>query len=189
MRLLGIPAVALVLTSCAGAPHTPASTTHLTSIDTAYYAVPGSTRSEWAANLPRAAQAAGIPSGAPAFTIAHMMWSFGRTRTTSIGCQVDGSLMQLRLGHVMPRLTSAAAPSEADRASWDAFVASLWEGAHAREAIGARLADSMRVELRNARGADCAQLIARTREKVAAFGARYSAEVAAEQQGTPATLR
>ena len=189
MRLLSIPAAALVLISCAGASHTPATATHLTSIDTAYYEVPGRTRQEWSANLPRAAQAAGIASGAPAFTIAHMMWSFGRTRTTSIGCQVDGSLMQLRLGHVMPRLTSAAAPSEADRASWDAFVASLWEGAHAREAIGARLADSMRVELRNARGADCAELIARTRQKVEAFGARYSEQVAAEQRGVPATVR
>ena len=116
MRLISIPIAALVLISCAGAPHTPATATHLTSIDTAYYEVPGRTRQEWSANLPRAAQAAGIASGAPAFTIAHLMWSFGRTRTTSIGCQVDGSLMQLRLGHVMPRLTSGAAPSEADRA-------------------------------------------------------------------------
>ena len=189
MRLLSIPLAALVLVSCAGAPHAPASPSQLTSIDTVYYEVPGHTRSEWVVNLPRAAQAAGIRSGAPAFTIAHLMWSFGRTRTTSLGCQVDGSLMQLRVGHVMPRLTSSAAPSEADRASWDAFVASLWEGAHAREAIGARLADSMRVELRNARGADCAELIARTHEKVNAFPVRYSAQVALEERGVPATVR
>ena len=182
MRPFVVLFAALALASCAGASHTPATATHLTSIDTAYYEVPGRTRQEWSANLPRAAQAAGIASGAPAFTIAHMMWSFGRTRTTSIGCQVDGSLLQLRLGHVMPKLTSGAAPSAADRASWDAFVASLWDGAHAREAIGARLADSMRVELRNARGDDCAELIARTREKVNAFPARYSAQVALEER-------
>ena len=173
MRLLSVPIVALVLISCAGASHTPASATHLTSIDTVYYEVPGRTRSEWAVNLPRAAQGAGIRSGAPAYTIAHMMWSFGRTRTTSIGCQVDGSLMQLRLGHVMPKLTAEAIPPAEERAAWDEFVASLWERAHLREAVGARLADSMRVELRDARGSDCAQLIALTREKVAAFPARY----------------
>ena len=131
MRPPIILAAAVVLAACASASHAPAAPTPLNSIDTAYYAVPGSTHREWMANLPRAAEAAGIPGGAPAFTLGAMTWTFERTRTTSIGCQVEGSRLQLRLGHVMPKLAPEAAPSANERASWDAFVASLWERAHA----------------------------------------------------------
>lgn len=185
MRLFSIPAATIVLISCAGASHAPASPTPLTSIDTAYYAVSGNTRREWTANLPRAAAAAGIPSGAPAYTLGAMTWTFDRTRTTSIGCQVEGSRLQLRLGHVMPKLTPEAAPSAQDRASWDAFVASLWQRAHLREEVGARVADSLRADLRRARTADCAQLIARTREQVAAFPAHYMAAAQAAEASLP----
>jgi predicted secreted Zn-dependent protease len=177
-----------VIVACAGAPRASTTPAPLTSVDTAYYQVPGSTRAEWAANLPRAATAAGIVSGAPSFTVGHVMWSYSGTRTTSIGCQVDRSIVQLRLGHVMPRLMDGAAPSSSDRATWDAFVGTLWDRAHVRESIGAAMADSLRAELRRSRTSDCTQLIQSTHALVAAFPARYAAAILA-MSGTHESLQ
>jgi predicted secreted Zn-dependent protease len=171
----------ICVTACAGAPRGARAPTPLTSVDTAYYVVPGNTRHQWAAVLPRAARAAGITSGAPSYTVGHVMESVGGTRTTSIGCQVDRFVVQLRLGHVMPKLAENASPSAEDRAAWDAFVARLWERAHRREAIGARLADSLRKELKTARNMECPQLLTVTREKLDEFPARYSAAVMAAE--------
>jgi len=172
---------AAMLTACAGAPRGSRAVTPLTSVDTAYYQVPGNTRREWAAVLPRAARAAGITSGAPSYTVGHLMESIGGTRTTPTGCEVDRFVVQLRLGHAMPKLTDTASPSAEDRAAWDAFVARLWERAHLREAIGARMADSLRNELRSARSLECRELLRVTREKLDKFPARYTAAVAAAE--------
>lgn len=170
-------------TACAGAPHGSRAATPLTSVDTAYYQVPGNTRRQWAMVLPRAARAAGIESGAPSYTVGHVMESIGGTRTTSIGCQVDRFVVQLRLGHVMPKLAPSSSPSAEDRAAWDAFVARLWERAHLREAIGAQVTDSLRRELKAARSLECPELITLTQQKLDQFPARYSAAVMAAEEG------
>lgn len=173
------------LAACTGAPHGARTPTPLTSVDTAYYVVPGNTRTQWAMVLPRAARAAGIESGAPSYTVGHVMESIGGTRTTSLGCQVDRFVVQLRLGHVMPKLASNASPSAEDRAAWDAFMARLWDRAHLREAIGAQMADSLRKELKAARSLGCPELITATQDKLDKFSARYAAAVMAadEKQG------
>ena len=163
--------------ACASAPRASRSATALTSVDTAYYQVPGNTPAQWAAVLPRAARANGITSGAPFTTVGHVMESLGGTRTTSIGCQLDRYVVQLRLGHVMPRLTDNSSPSAEDREAWDAFVGRLWERAHMHEAIGARLADSLRAELKSARSMSCPDLLDQTRAKLAQFTTRYAVEV------------
>jgi predicted secreted Zn-dependent protease len=151
-------------------------------VDTAYYEVAGNTRAEWRRQLPRAAQAAGIPGGALAYTIASMRLGTGGTRTTSIGCQIEDSQVLLRMGHVMPKLSASAAPPASDREAWDAFVAGLWERAHLREEVGQRLADSLRREVKRERASDCAPLIVMTRQKLDGFRARFSAAVREEEQ-------
>lgn len=83
----------------------------------------------------------------------------------------------------MPRLAENATPSAEDRAAWDAFVARLWERAHAREKVGAALADSLRAELRKGRRQDCGQLIELTQTHLDQFPVRYSAAVEAAEAG------
>lgn len=178
-RYIVVVTMLTVLADCASAPHGRREATPLTSVDTAYYEVAGNTRAEWAAALPRASRAAGIMNGGPSLTMAHLLETRSGTRTTAVGCQVDRYEVQLRLGHVMPRLSARAAPSAADRAAWDAFVARLWEQAHVREAIGARIADSLRTEVRAAQAPDCPTLQARARTTLAQFPARYGAAVRA----------
>jgi predicted secreted Zn-dependent protease len=170
---------ATLLAACAVAPRGPAMPTALTSVDTAYYVVPGLTRAEWTRNLPRAAEGAGIRSGAVAYTVGRVAWSYTGTHIASSGCRFEGLTVQLRLGHVMPRLAAGATPTASQRGWWDTFVGSLWDGAHAREAVGAQLADSLRAELRRSPNTNCAELVAITKEKVAAFPARYTAAVMA----------
>ena len=82
----------------------------------------------------------------------------------------------------MPRLTAGATPSASERAAWETFVGTLWEGAHAREVMGARMADSLRAELKRSPTFNCAELIAVDREKVAGFPARYMVAVQAGEQ-------
>ena len=184
MRLMAMTGAALVMaTACASAPHGHRDATPLTSVDTAYYEVPGATRAEWAAVLPRASRAAGIMNGAPSLTMAHLQETVSGTRTTAIGCQVDRYEVQLRLGHVMPRLSARSAPSAADRAAWDAFMARLWERAQTRESVAARIADSLRTEVRAAQAPDCPTLVARARKTLALFPARYGAAVRAAEEG------
>jgi predicted secreted Zn-dependent protease len=183
-----IVAVAM-LTACAGAPRGARTPTPLTSVDTVYYEVAGSTPAQWRRELPRAAQAAGIPGSGVTYTLAHMLLNRGYLRTTSTGCQFEQSFLQLRIGHVMPRLPASVAPSAEDRASWDAFVAALWERAHVREEVGQRLADSIRAEVRGAHAQECAPLIEQTRRKTEAFGARYRAAVQAADASLGEELR
>ena len=178
-----VPVIAAAhLAACAGASHGPAALTPLTSVDTAYYEVPGITRPEWARNLPRAAETAGLRSGAVSFTVGRVAWVYAGTHIASNGCQLDGMVVRLRLGHVMPRLTAGATASASERAPWEAFVGTLWEGAHAREVVGARMADSLRAELKRSPTFNCAELIAVDREKVARFPARYMAAVQADER-------
>lgn len=183
MRVMMLAGAVLVIAiACASAPRGSKAPTPLTSVDTAYYVVPGNTRTQWAMMLPRAARAAGIESGAPSYTVGHVMESIGGTRTTSIGCQVDRFVVQLRLGHVIPKLAPTASPSAEDRAAWDAFVGRLWDRAHLRESIGAQVADSLRKELKAARNMECQALIAATQQKLDEFPARYSAAVMAAEE-------
>jgi predicted secreted Zn-dependent protease len=170
---------ATLLAACAAPPRGSAPPTALTSVDTAYYVVPGLTRAEWTRNLPRAAEGAGIRSGAVAYTVGRVAWSYTGTHIASSGCRFEGLTVQLRLGHVMPRLATGATPTASQRGWWDTFVGSLWDEAHAREAVGARLADSLRAELRRSPNTNCAELVAITKEKVAAFPARYTAALMA----------
>ena len=172
----------VMASACAGAPRGPRAPTPLTSVDTVFYEVAGSTPAEWRRQLPRAAQASGLPNGAVTYTMAHLLVVPGKTQTTPTGCEFERSLLQLRVGHVMPRLSASASPSTGDRAAWDAFMATLWERAHVREEVGQRLADSVRAELRHARGQECAPLIEQVRRKVDTFGARYSAGVRAAEE-------
>jgi predicted secreted Zn-dependent protease len=179
-----------MIAACAGATaRPPRAPTPLTSVDTVFYEVAGSTSSEWRRQLPRAAEGAGMPRGAVTYTLAHMLVNPGYTRTTPTGCQFEGTLLQLRVGHVMPRLSASAAPSAADRAAWDAFVAALWERAHLREEVGRRLADSVRAEVRRAHAQECAPLIEQTRRKTAGFGARYRAAVQAAEEALGAEFQ
>lgn len=168
------------LAACAGAPRGPSAPTPLTSVDTVFYEVAGNTPAQWRRQLPRAAEAAGIKGGVT-YTLAHMLVVPGYTRTTPTGCQFDRSLLQLRVGHVMPRLSASASPSAEDRAEWDMFVGALWERAHVSEEVGRRLADSVRVELRRERAQECAPLIEQARRKVDEFGTRYVAAVQAAE--------
>jgi len=170
------------LAACAGAPRGPNAPTPLTSVDTVFYEVAGNTPAQWRQQLPRAAQAAGLPRGSVTYTLAHLLVLPGYTRTTPTGCQFDRSLLQLRIGHAMPRLSASAVPSADDRAEWDRFVGALWENAHLSEEVGQRLADSMRVELRRERAQECAPLIEQARRKVDEFGARYRADVQAAEE-------
>lgn len=173
--------VPALLAACAAAPRGAAAPKPLTSVDTVYYEVPGRTRAEWARNLPGAAEAAGIRRGAVAYTAAHVMWRYTGEHTASNGCQLDGSVLQLRLGHVMPRLAAGASPSASEQGAWNVFVDGLWAKAHAREVIGARLADSLRGELKRSPTSTCAELIAVDRRKVSGFPARYMAAVMADE--------
>jgi predicted secreted Zn-dependent protease len=177
------------LAACASAPRGAATPTPLTSVDTVYYEVAGSTPAQWRNQLPRAAQAAGIRGGGVTYTLARMLVSPGFTRTTPTGCQFDRSFLLLRIGHVMPRLSASASPSADDRAEWDTFVATLWKRAHLSEEVGQRLADSIRVEVRRERAQECAQLIEQTHRKVAAFGARYSAAMQAAEDSLGEKIR
>ena len=182
MRLVVMMTVAAALASaCASAPKGAKAPTPLTSVDTVYYEVAGSTPAQWRIQLPRAAAAAGIQGGGVTYTLASMLVSPGHARTTSIGCQFDGSSLLLRLGHVMPRLSADASPSADDRAAWDAFVAALWERAHLSEEVGQRLADSIRVEVRHERAQECGPLIEQAHRKLEEFGARYRADVRAAE--------
>src|SRR6476659_10389609 len=150
MRAVVMTAMAAAVASgCASAPKGAKAPSPLTSVDTVYYEVAGSTPAQWRRQLPRAAAAAGIANGGVTYTLASMLVSPGFTRTTSIGCQFDGSSLLLRLGHVMPRLSADASPSAEDKAAWDTFMATLWERAHLSEEVGQRLADSIRVEMRH----------------------------------------
>ncbi len=180
---------AAMLAACAGAPRGAKTPTPLTSVDTVYYEVGGSSPAQWRQQLPRAAAAAGIRGGAVTYTLAHMLLNPGYLRTTPTGCQFEQSFLQLRIGHVMPRLSASASPSAEDRASWDAFVAALWERAHVREEVGQRLADSIRVEVRGAHAQECAPLIEQTRRKTDGFGARYRTAVQAAEASLGAEFR
>ena len=185
MRLLLAVGVAAMAAACASVPQGPRATTPLTSVDTAYYEVPGNTRAQWAVMLQRAARAAGIPGGAPSYTVGHVMETMSSTRTTPTGCQVDRFDVQLRLGHVMPRLSPRSAPTNDDKAAWEAFVARLWERAHAREAAGAQLADSLRRDLKMVRAPDCQEVIRLITEGLDRFPAQYAAMMRrAEADGT-----
>jgi len=187
MKRILIATIGLV--ACASAPRGAKAPTPLTSVDTVFYEVAGSTPSEWRRQLPRAAAAAGMPRGAVTYTLAHMILNPGYTRTTPTGCQFEQSFLQLRLGHVMPRLSTRAAPSAGDRASWDGFVAALWERAHLSEEVGQRLADSVRAEVRRERAESCAPLIEQTRRLTDGFGARYRAAVQAAEASLGEELR
>ena len=165
--------------ACAGAPKGPRAPTPLTSVDTVFYEVAGNTPAQWRQQLPRAAQAAGLPTGTVTYTLAHMLVVPGFTRTTPTGCQFERSLLQLRIGHAMPRLSASATPSADDRAEWDIFVGALWESAHLSEQVGQLLADSVRAELRHERAQECASLLEQARRKVDGFKARYLAAVQA----------
>ena len=190
MRLVVMMTVAAALASaCASAPKGAKAPTPLTSVDTVYYEVAGSTPAQWRIQLPRAAAAAGIQGGGVTYTLASMLVSPGHTRTTSIGCQFDGSSLLLRLGHVMPRLSADASPSADDRAAWDAFVAALWERAHLSEEVGQRLADSIRVEVRHERAQECGPLIEQAHRKLEEFGPRYTAAVRAAAAARGAEFR
>ncbi len=176
MRAASFVAVILVGTAaaCAGGPRASTGVTPLTSVDTAWYAVPGSSRAEWAVNLPRAAAAAGIPGGGPSWTVGNVLYRTARTRTTATGCEVDGSLVLLRLGHVMPRLAPDAHPNEAERVAWDRFMQQLWEVAREREAIGAKVADELRADIKRTRTSQCSELLVQNRHKLDGFSARYA---------------
>jgi len=190
MRVVVMTTVAAVLASaCASGPRGARAPTPLTSVDTVYYEVAGSTPAQWRRELPRAAAAAGIQGGGVTYTLAHMLLHPGYTRTTPTGCQFEQSFLQLRIGHAMPRLSASAAPSVEDRAAWDAFVAALWERAHLREEVGQRLADSIRVEVRGAHAQECAPLIEQTRRRTDGFGARYTAAVRAAEAARGEEMR
>lgn len=165
--------------ACASAPRGARAPTALTSVDTVFYEVAGNTPAQWRQQLPRAAAAAGIRNGGVTYTMAQMLVVPGYTRTTPTGCQFERSLLQLRVGHVMPRLSSSATPSADDRAEWDIFVGALWESAHLSEQVGRLLADSVRAELRRARAQECAPLIEQAHKQVEGFGARYLAAMQA----------
>jgi predicted secreted Zn-dependent protease len=177
------------LAACAGAPRGAKAPTPLTSVDTVFYEVAGSTPAQWRQQLPRAAQAAGIRNGGVTYTLAQMVVSPGYTRTTSIGCQFDGSLLQLRIGHVMPRLSASASPSADDRAAWDAFTGALWAHARMSEQVGQLIADSVRAEVRHERAQECAPLIEQTHQKLDGFGARYRTALAAAEASLGDQLR
>ena len=176
MKRLLIASIGLV--ACAGAPRGARAPTPLASVDTVFYEVAGNTPAQWRQQLPRAAAAAGIRSGVT-YTLAHMLVVPGYTRTTPTGCQFERSLLQLRIGHVMPRLSASATPSADDKAEWDIFVGALWESAHLSEQVGQLLADSVRAELRHERAQECGPLIEQARQKVDGFKARYLAAVQA----------
>lgn len=176
MRSASVVAVILAgsAAACAGGPRPVTAVNPLTSVDTAWYAVPGSSRAEWNVNLPRAAAAAGIPGGRPSWTVGHVLYRTAGTRTTATGCEVEGSLVLLRLGHVMPRLAPGAAPDSAERAAWDAFIKQLWDVAHEREAIGAKVADELRADIKRTRTSQCSELLVQNRQKLDGFFARYT---------------
>ena len=179
MRPMLVVALAATTAACASAPKGARAPTELTSVDTVFYEVAGNTPAQWRQQLPRAAAAAGIRNGGVTYTLAHMLVVPGYTRTTPTGCQFERSLLQLRIGHVMPRLSPSATPSADDRAEWDIFVGALWERAHLSEHVGRLLADSVRAELRLARAQECAPLIEQAHKKVEGFGARYLAAMQA----------
>lgn len=160
--------------ACAGGPRAASAVTPLAAVDTAWYVVPGSSRAEWAVNLPRAAAAAGIPGGRSTWTVGNVVYRTAGTRTTSTGCEVQGAVVLLRLGHVMPKLAPAARPNDADRAAWDSFMQRLWTVAHEREVVGAKLADELRADMKHTRTMQCSELLVQNREKLDHFPARYA---------------
>jgi hypothetical protein len=181
MRLVAMAGAAAMAgaVACASAQKGTRAPTALTSLDTVFYEVAGNTPAQWRQQLPRAAAAAGIRGGGVTYTLAQMLVMPGYTRTTPTGCQFDRSLLQLRIGHVMPRLSVSSSPSADDRAEWDKFVGALWERARMSEQVGQLLADSVRTELRHERAQECAALLEQARRKVDGFKARYLAAVQA----------
>jgi hypothetical protein len=191
MRLVAMAGAAAMagVAACASAPKGARTPTALTSVDTVFYEVAGNTPAQWRQQLPRAAAAAGIRGGGVTYTLAQMLVMPGYTRTTPTGCQFDRSLLQLRIGLVMPRLAASASPSTNDRAEWDNFVGALWERARLSEEVGQRLADSVRTELRHERAQECGPLIEQAHLKVEQFGARYTADMRAAEASLGAESR